>query len=356
MASAQALSGNTVSIAATNVGYHDFKINDAVNLHLYSSQLEPWYFSIPMMQALPKLIKQADIVHLHGIWDYPCLAAALICRPFKVPYVISPHGMLDPWSLSQNRWKKAFYLFLFGQTMVDGAKRVHFTSEGERSRCALPIALAKTFVAPLGLSKTTCRDLPAPRAFEDQFPRLKDARIILFLARIHPIKGLDILLPAIAELLKKHEEWVLVLAGGGENGYINVVKEQIKSLGLEKSVLMTGHVHGEVKTSLLKLAKVFVLPSHSENFGVSVIEAMQAGLPVVISDQIAIAADVLKYQAGLVFALDPDDIREKVEKVITDTDLQRKLGSNGKRLVGEVYDWDKITPRQIEIYQTILNQ
>src|SRR3989344_2296449 len=232
-----------------------------------------WQFSRSMTVALKKHLKEFDLIYLSAIWNYPTAIAAHYCRKYKKPYIISVRGTLYPFTIRKKAWKKWLYYKLITRNDLEMASAIHYTTQDELEKCHSSLGLKnRGFVAP---------------------------KIIHFLGRIHWIKGLDTLIPAFAEVIKKEPLAVLVLAGG-DDGYKKTATELIKKRNLGEYVIFTGMLSGEEKTAALKDSDVFVLPSYSENFGMAVVEAMAFGLPVIITRNIGIASDVILAKAGLV--------------------------------------------------------
>lgn len=209
-----------------------------------------------------------DLLHVHGLWEWPGRYARQAAQRAHKPLVLSPRGMLEPWSLQQNAVLKRVSLALWERRNLHAAALLHATAETEARQFRALGLRSPIAVIPNGL------DFPPP------LERRAPTRKVLFLSRFHPKKGLDLLLRAWAALGPAREGWELELAGPDENGYRAVVEGEARRLGLGAEVRFTGPVYGEAKWGLLRSAALLVLPSRSENFGNVVAEALSQGVPV----------------------------------------------------------------------------
>lgn len=313
-------------------------------------------FSLPLLKALKKHIPYFDIVHIHSLFQFSTLAAAYYCRKFNKPYIIRPLGQLDPLLLKRHRLVKWLYLRLFERKNLERARAIHFTTEEER-RLSGELGLeAKAIVAGLGLDLDEFRTLPEYGVFRLKYPQLKDKKIILFLGRINFKKGLDILVKAFAQLARIRQDVYLVIAGPDDEGYGKKVKLWLTRDGLLPRVIFTGMLLGRDKLAALRDSDIFVLPSYSENFGLSVVEAMACGLAVIISNKVNIVSEIQEEGAGLVIDLDPVELSRAMHNLLEDPQLRRTLSDKGQELVRKKFIWERIAKQLIQAYQGILNE
>ena len=295
-------------------------------------------------------IRLAEGMHIHGLWEQSTAMAARTARSLQVPYVLSAHGMLEPWALSNRKWKKIFYSALFERANVEGAACVHALTHAEaedyrRFGCTRPVA-----VIPNGVSVP---DNPSPDPFISRFPALKDKKIILFLGRIHHKKGLDILIESWAELSKKSPEVHLVIAGPDFEETKAKLDARISELGLVQDVTFTGMLRGDLKWSAMAAADCFVLPSYSEGLSVSILEAMAMGLPVVISDRCNLP-EVGQAEAGWVIEPKQSELTAALADFIANSmETNQNIGRRGFQLAARRYNWSIITQQFIELYQWV---
>jgi glycosyltransferase involved in cell wall biosynthesis len=202
-------------------------------------------------------------------------------------------------------------------------------------------------VEPNGLDLGEFAALPPEGAFRGRHPELRGRAMILFLGRIHPKKGLDLLIPALARLGKEAR---LVIAGPDQQGYRTVVEGMIRREGVGDRVIFTGMLHGMERVAALRDADLFVLPSYQENFGIAVAEALAAGTPVVISDQVNIHREIAAAGVGQVVETNVAPLAAAIEAWLGDEKRRRSAGERGRDFVRERYDWRRIAEAWREHY------
>jgi glycosyltransferase involved in cell wall biosynthesis len=321
-----------------------------------------WYFSRELGNALKRTVKNFDLVHVHSMFLWPTAVAAFWCRKHHVPYIIRPAGSLDPicltkpyerwWVSSTSRAKKQLYLKTLGRMDLQHASALHFTSQAELE-AARPLKLRPPgFVVPLGVDLEQIEVKEKSTPFRERYPQLEGKKIVLFLSRLDPIKGLDLLIPALGSLSERRKDFAFVVAGNGTPAYKDELDMLINRHKLEERTIFLGFVEGSAKWSLLREADLFVLPSYHENFGVAVVDAMTAGIPVAISNQVSIHQEVAQAGAGIVTHLDSNAIAGALEQLLDDSDLRREMGEKGTRLVRAKFTWSRVAKEMIEAYHS----
>ena len=317
----------------------------------------PWRrykFSLSLLHWLNQNAGQFDLAHIHALFSPVTTLAATIARGHNLPYIIRPCGMLDPADLQKKKLLKQIYGTVLEGPNLAGAAVIHFTSKEEAKiserfglDCTGKMPVPQDLVIPLGV---TAGLLPQ-RLRESQVP------IILFMSRIEPKKGLDLLIPALEILLGSGIEFQFILAGSNpqDADYETGIKLKIQNSILAKYTTITGFVGGDFKTELLTNADLFVLPSYYENFGIAVAEAMAAGVPVAISDRIHIAEDIQQAEAGWVGPLEVDAIANLIKSALLDPEERKRRGLNGKEYAKKHYNWEAIAQQTIDAYQEILS-
>ncbi|MCK9418608.1 MAG: glycosyltransferase [Nitrospirae bacterium] len=316
-------------------------------------------FSAGLWLTLKKNISQYDIVHIHALWVFPSTIAAYLSRKKKVPYIIRTCGMLDYYSVTHDKWKhfkKRLYFNIFERHNLNLASAIHFTSLEEQKRTEHLNIKSSSLILPVGVEIGEFIDLPAKGCFRARYPFLKDKKIILFLGRIHYKKGLEILLDAYKRISDRTDKAHLVIAGPDNDGYEEHLKKKVSKLELNDKVLFTGLVKGKQKIEAFTDADVFCLPSFQENFGIAVVEAMAAQLPVVISDQVNIHAEISDAKAGFVTPCDPEEVADAIMQIISNDTLKGKMGLNARQLVFNKFSWDRIAKKMTENYQRIIQE
>jgi glycosyltransferase involved in cell wall biosynthesis len=254
--------------------------------------------------------------------------------------VLRPAGMLGAWSLRQRSWRKRLYLRLVEGSHLRNAAAIHATSDAEASDLETLGYGARTHMIPLGTVAT------ARGARREDVGPLR----LLFLSRLHPVKGLPLLFDALAVLPAEVGPVQLLVAGDGEAGYRRQLEALSEGAGVAGKVRFVGWVDGEQKRRLLEEADVFVLPSLHENFGVAVAEALAAGLPVIVSDQVGIAAEVEGAGAGLVVPCDAARLARAIASLAGDPALRTAMGRRAAALAAERFSWDRTAARLVELY------
>lgn len=282
-------------LTQTNLKIH--ALGHGLTSYRYSSDLSKW---------LRRNGGQYDHVILNGLWQHLSFAAWRRYAGTSIPYYVFPHGMLDPWfkrTFPLKHLKKWLYWPWADYRVLRDARAVIFTSEEERraARKSFWLYRCREKISPLGVEPPVPLD-GAPNRFLEKFPELRDRRLLLFLGRIHPKKGCDLLIEAFAKL--PNESFSVVLAGPDQVGWTSTLRQRASALGL-RNVLFPGMLEGEIKRGAFAAAEAFVLPSHQENFGMAVAEALAVGLPVLISNRVNIWREIAEDEAGFV---DDDDL------------------------------------------------
>jgi len=359
--------GADITVYTTNAGLKKNKniilkketVVDGVKVFYFSCYgYVHFTFSPALCFVVGKNIKNFDLIHITGVWNFPVLAAAFWARFYKKPYIISPRGSLmkEPMEKKSSLIKKIF-LFLFVRQDLKNASAIHFTVETEKEeylKAGLP--LKKSIIISNGFDAEEFEKQISEDFFRSKFNILSDKKIILFLSRLNWKKGLDTLIPAFAEVLKKESRAVLVLAGPDEKNYKKEIELKIENCKLKigKDVIFTDMLIGEDKISAYRESDVFVLPSYSENFGMAVVEAMACGLPVIITKGVGISKEVEKAGAGIVIEKDKKQLTEAILKILENPQLGKKMGENGRKLVETEFSSEKVAEKWIEEYSNLI--
>ncbi|MBC8107688.1 MAG: glycosyltransferase [Anaerolineae bacterium] len=360
MIHAQIDAGLKITVAST-FG-HDFESAAAeqmkrigADVHLIgpSTNLLAWHRDIK--PTLRRLIAECDVVHIHGVWEEIQHQAARIAHAQGKPYIFTPHGMLDPWSLSQSRLKKQIYLALRLNRDLDQAAAIHFTDETERDLVATLSIKAPAIVERLIIDLSDFQPLPPRGLFRAKFAQqLGDRRFVLFMSRIHHKKGLDLLVPAFAKSASQHDA-MLVIAGPDIDEYQSRVQELARDSGIADRVLFPGMIYGKDRAAAMVDAELFALTSYQENFGVVVIEALAAGTPVIISDQVAIHRQITRANVGAVVPTNIDHVTETLTRWLTDRNLHDSTSSRAREFVRDNFDRTAQSRRWIDHYRDLIS-
>jgi len=333
-------------------------IGDKVPVLYAAVQFQPLRISLPLARYLNRYVKSFDIVHVHGLYRFPPTYAASIARRAQVPYIIRPHGALDPYLYAKSSRSvslKRLYERWFDFPNLNAASAIHYTSEEERRRASFLEIRAPSFVIPNGLSWERYRNLP-PRGWLRAHVGIGESPIVLFLGRLHFKKGLDLLIPAFDAVRRALPSARLVIVGPENDSYGENVRRWVVERHLHHAVHFVGHLEGPDVIRAYVDSDVFVLPSYTENFGMTVVEAMACRLAVVISDQVNIHEDVACASAGLVTRCDAGELAQALITLLSDVGRRRALGAAGRKLVRENYTWTTVVEKLTREYEAVLRQ
>ncbi|MFN6568310.1 hormogonium polysaccharide biosynthesis glycosyltransferase HpsP [Dendronalium sp. ChiSLP03b] len=310
-------------------------------------------FSLNLLKWLKLHACEFDLAHIHALFSPVSTAAATVCRHQKLPYILRPLGTLDPADLRKKKQLKQFYVDILERRNLAGAAAIHFTSDQEAKISERFGVATQDLVIPLGVIPLR-RDRKSLVISQLGMP--EDVPLVLFMSRIDPKKGLNLLIPALEKLLAIGGNFHFVLAGTNpqDPNYELKIKSQIENSPLRSHTTITGFVSGELKASLLQAADLFVLPSYYENFGIAVAEAMVAGVPVVISDQVHIYQQVRDSESGWVGTTDVQALFELLREALQNPQERQLRGLNAQKYALENFSWDAIAQQTILAYKQIL--
>ncbi len=266
-------------------------------------------------------VADADVVHLHAVWQPDNLALARACRRAGTPYVVSIHGMLDDWTIAQKHAKKRLFLALGGTRFLARAAVVHTTAEAERTQATKWIGGTPAEVVPLLFDLSDFADLPGAGPAVAKFPQLnRDVPRLLFLSRIHEKKGVDRLLRAAGILRDRGIAFQLLIAGTGDEPYVSRVRALRDQLGLQDHAEFLGFVSGIEKVSLYQASTLFVLPTSQENFGFVYFEALASGCPVVTTKGTDTWPEIKQSGGGVITRGEPEPFADAIAGLLAEGD------------------------------------
>ncbi len=305
---------------------------------------------LPAMEA-----ERLDLLHTHGAWMYPSVASRRWALRCGRPYLISAHGMLDPWALQNSKWKKRVAAWLYEVSHLKGAACLHALCESEAASYRAFGLRNPICVIPNGI------DLPSgERAV---FPPWQGAlpassKVLLFLGRLHPKKGIEQLIKAWSLACKADDclskDWRLVITGWDDGGYEAVLKSLTKELDVNDRVLFTGPLFGADKQAALDFADAFVLPSFSEGLPMAPLEAWASGMPVIMTEQCNLP-EGFDHEAAIKVEPQIDSIMSALLNLFTmSTGELNDMGLRGQQLVREQFSWDHIGSEMCQVYDWVL--
>ncbi|MBD1843178.1 glycosyltransferase [Cyanobacteria bacterium FACHB-63] len=363
LSSALAEAGIEVTIATTNsngdVGQAPLDVplgvpiaqNGYKILYFRCSPFRRYKFSIDLLHWLSNHTQNYDLAHIHALFSPVSSCSAAIARSRQLPYILRPLGTLDPADLQKKRHLKRLYAAALERPNLAGAAAVHFTSDQEAKTSERFNTVTRDLVMPLGVSLPPSESI----SMREKFGIPDDRPLLLFMSRIDPKKGLDLLLPALEQL---NQDFHFVLAGGNpqDPGYEAAIRDRIQTSHLKDRTSIVGFVTGAEKTALLEAADLFVLPSYYENFGIAVAEAMSVGTPVVISDQVHIWKEIERSQSGWICTCDVESVTQTLKAALRDRTEQLRRGKNAQNHAQIHYSWNAIAQQMITTYREILRK
>ncbi len=345
--------GYEVSLAAFCAPGEKFRPDGytETQVSFWPSARRQWMKSASLRSDFARVVQAADGIHVHGLWEVSTAIASRRARREGRPYVLSAHGMLEPWALANKGWKKKVYAGLLEKAHVRGAACLHALTEAEAEQYRHFGAHGPIAVVPNAV------DIPAersPEPFWEAFPHVRGRRVVLFLGRLHPKKGLDLLADAWLRVARDHPEAVLVLAGPDSEGTQARLSRRLGSEVDAGNAIFAGMLNERMKWSALAGAECFVLPSFSEGLSMSVLEAMGAGVPVLVTDACHMP-EVSEREAGWEIDAAVEPLAEALDGVLKRTpEANRATGERGARLIASRYSPAGVAERMRQVYDFAL--
>ena len=324
--------------------------------HLFFRRdLVPYKISFGLSRWLDQHVTDFDVVHIHALFSFSSTMAARAARKHGIPYVVRPLGVLNRWGMeNRRRFIKAASFRMIENRILKNAAAIHYTSRSEQQEaelCGGSVAAVRSVVIPLPLPERLASD---PERFFQRFPAARGKQIVLFLSRIHPKKGIELLLEAFAQIHQKHPSAILVIAGEGEGKYTSSLEDRATELKISGATIWTGHLSGDDKWAAYDAATVYVLPSLSENFGVAAAESLASGVPTVITNEVGIAEEVEAAKAGIVVKTTAEGIAAAIELLLKDPERRRSLAQAGRQFAAARFSPNSIARALNELYEEIL--
>ncbi len=297
-----------------------------------------------MARWLGRHVSDFDLVHIHAIFSHSTIAGGRSCIKAGVPFIVRPLGSLDPWSLQQNGWMKSLLLKLGLMRILKGAAAIHYTTALEKQAAESALGLEGGWVVANAVS------LPAlvqERGSHEPF--------ILYMGRLHRKKKLDLLIESFSRVMEEPamQDVSLVIAGSGDSEYEEKLKSLANQCGCRGRVKFKGWVEGDQKHALLQGASLQVLISENENYGISAVEAMAAGTPVLVNRGVYIYPEVEKWDAGWICE-DEAGLPDLLCRVMGDRENAVTRGKNARKLVQDRYTWPVVAGEMTALYRGIL--
>ncbi len=313
-----------------------------------------YQISLSLTQWLFQHITDYDLVHTNALFSCPILPAYWACYRHQIPYIITPHGMLEPWALSYKAWKKRLYYPLFEKPALQRASAIQMLASTEAENIRHLDLKAPIVIVSNGIRIQDFKTLPNPELFYQNFPLTANKKLILFLGRIDSKKGLDLLAVAFAKVHSQFPETHLIVAGPDNTDFLPTAQNYFAEAGCLDAVNFTGMLTGSIKYAALAAASIYVAPSYSEGFSLSVLEGMASGLPCIITTACNFPEAALA-KAAYIININADELADALIQYLEHPQQAKEMGVRARELVFEKYTWDVIATQMIQVYTTILN-
>jgi glycosyltransferase involved in cell wall biosynthesis len=321
------------------------------NLNNYVAFHHRIFLSVGMPEAMKKEIKNYDIVHLNDFRTLQNITAYNNARKYGIPYVLQAHGSLV--NILAKQQLKSLFDAWYGRGILQNASRLLALAPIEVAQYkGYGISEEKIDIVPNGIELDNFKNLPPRGNFRQKHGLGDKEKVILFLGRLHKIKGIDLLINAFADIVKEFDDARLVVAGP-DDGYLSTLKSLTEGLGLIEKVLFPGALFDEDKLEAYVDADVYALTSSYEMSPTSIFEALACGTPVIVTDRCGIA-DIIKDKAGLVVPYEKEPLTQALFNLLTDERLRQRFSQNGKALVREHFNWTNIAKQIEQVYQRAL--
>jgi glycosyltransferase involved in cell wall biosynthesis len=321
--------------------------------YYFPRQARFYTLSLPLRRWLRKHARDYSVVHTHAAFSFAGTVAARAARRAGRPYIVRPLGTLAPYGLRQHPILKQVSLSMIERRLLDRAAAIQCTSKLEAEEIRRLNPNWYTRVIPLGVDLSTYTTHHHRDWIQQRAPQLTDRKILLFLSRIHPKKGIKLLLQALATARKREPAIALVIAGTGQTDYVTALQDEARMLQLQDDIFWAGQLDEREKREALAAADALVLPSQAENFGMAVVEALACGLPVIISDQVGIHHEIQEAGAGVVVPLDRGHWSAAMVSLLQDNDARERMRTRARELAVREYSADNMTARLIYLYRSL---
>jgi len=299
-----------------------------------------------------KIATDVDVAHIHAMWDPSNPQIAKACHSVGTPWVLSIHGMLDDWSMSQRGFKKQIYLATMGRILLRDANTFHTTAEEECRQASRWFKHNNSVVIPCIVDLESYREVPNPQEAIDTYGK-SDYPTILFLSRVHEKKSIETLIDATAILKKRGVPIRVLIAGTGEESYIETLRTRTVTAGVSEDVSFLGMVVGTLKLSLFAMADIFALPTQQENFGLVFPEAMLCETAVIGTKGTDIWRE-LEDSGAVIADRTPECFADSIEELLGNKDHLAQLGKTGRERMLEWLDIETVGKQYEEMYRNAL--
>jgi len=298
-------------------------------------------------------IRHADVVHIHAMWELFNIRIAALCRSLGVPYISTPHGMLDDWSMAQKTWKKHTHLSMRGTPMLERAAYVHCTAKAELAQSKKWFPNGRGTVIANLMDLAPFRQLPGAALARAKFPQLSQTKVrLMFLGRVTPKKGLDVLIEALPLLRAQHIDANIIVVGNPDAGYGEVLRACVSKARVEEHVHFLGHIDGALKVSVVEACDLLVIPSSQENFGFVFFEALACRTPVVTTNLVDTHKELAESGAATITDRTAASIADGVRRALTEHVPNATRRNDAREWVFRVCDPDVVAAEFERMYES----
>lgn len=312
-------------------------------------------FGSKFRSAIRSDVRASDVVHVHTLWTYASLAAARACVAAKTPFLVMPHGMLDPYSVKRGWFKKQCYGRLVEWPLLRRASGMCYTHpEEQRLAASTCHGLPPGHIVELGTeSPPDCPRAELRAEFLTRHQELRGRTVVLFLGRLHSKKGLDLLIPAFDAVRQQRPDAHLLLVGPGEPTYVQSIRDEVTRRGLDTAVTFTGVLYGRDKWAAMAASDLFILPSYQENFALAAVDAVRSGLPVLLSRRVNLWKDLVDAGVGRDCEPELNSVTAALGACLDDAAWRQSAIPAGKELLSERFNWATTTARLETVYESL---
>jgi len=312
-----------------------------------------FFYSPGLVRACAQQIESRDLAILGSFWSHAMGAAVRACKRSSIPYIIPMHGQLMPWALKQHRLRKYLHLALIGRRYLNGAAALHCATSVEADSLTRLQLSTPSFVVPYGVDLEYWSNLPVRGGFRDSLGIPQDALVLLFLGRLHHVKRPDVALQAVAAIGRSDTH--LVFVGPDESGLEAQLRAQSVDLEYAERVHFTGLRTGPGILQAFADADLLVMPSIMESFGLSAIEAMAAGLPILVSENVPVGAHAAAAGAGCMVPGTTAAFAQALAEIVNEPEQLKAMGKRARRLAEREFDISVVAQRMLNQYRSVID-
>lgn len=328
---------------------------DGISHTAYSTSIPSYLwtgFSFKLARSIERTVSQFDVVHIHELWHYPHFAAARAAIKVKVPYMITPHGALEPWAVEHKGLKKRLYMSAVQRRYLNRASTVQALTSAEASQVTTIAPAAGTSVIPNGLDLSTTDGGSWQQLSSAMQNYLSSHQVITFMGRLHQKKGIEPLVEGFLKISKDFPEAALLFVGTDEGNFEPWINSRAKESGLADRVMVAGGINGDERFEILRRSSAFALTSYSEGFSMAVLEALASRTPVIISPA-CYFPEAIEAGAGVLTDPEPNSVANAITEVLDSDEKRNRMGETGRNLIETRYTISNVARQLADTYKSL---